>query len=119
MQKRFFKHKLQGSTLVEVLVSTVIIMSVFFVGSTLIVDTAVKKPISNDLKIELNFLSEYHKNPSIVEKEDTLQFLNYYVVNKHYYNENTKMLKIDVELYSASNYLVARHYFLRENVIKE
>lgn len=116
MLKQFFRRKQRGSTLVEVLVSTVIIMSVFFAGSALIFNSAVKKPISKDLKIELKFLSEYHKNPQLIMLADTLRFHDYYLVNDHVLNTENNMIFINVDIYSNSNYLLARHYFLRKKI---
>lgn len=112
---RFIRKKLKGTTLVEVMVSTIIILTIYLSSSTLILNFAVKRPLSNELKIELTYLSELKKNPQLIMEDDTVRFDRFYIINQHTNIEERNIILIDVGLYTPKDFLIGRYSYIREN----
>ena len=96
----------------EVLVSTILIMAIFFIGLNIISRNTLKNSISDKLKAELLFFSEYSKNDKIIEVDDTLKFPDFYIINKKRTNVELNTIIIDVEVFTDANQYVSKHQFV-------
>lgn len=111
MLSLFFK-KIKGATLMEILVSTILIMSVFFIGISLVLNVSLKKSISESMRAELLFFSAYNVDPDIIHSKDTVFFPDFYIVNFHSNKVDEGLDYVEVNVFTDKGYTVSKHLFV-------